>query len=300
VRSLSVGDWLHVTEERDSEGETWYLHEWNSCWVYGPLTTESDDVEQALLTIADRILARTDDVAFEEYVAVHNLLTQSSSPGVRSLPSPYYPPLIEGSPILQLRRLQVLAQAFSPPDLKRSVVVRDPLTVAWVASNRDVLKYYEPAGAWYVFSDKFWALYERHPNSPRAEEIAWAAARGQVGTEECDGPCIMEQVGRTFARYWATYPSGRWVEEALAQAAGRLERSEAFGCVWRNLEDARRGAGQIEASHSEVTDEGKEEVLARVTAIKQACGGALQSRDSAPRHSRPLEILNSAEACELA
>ena len=79
-----------ATRESREEGGYWYFDQWQvtgvspTCWVFGPLTAEfaHSTPEPALLAVADHVLQRTDQVRFEDYVAVDNLLTYDYSSSV--------------------------------------------------------------------------------------------------------------------------------------------------------------------------------------------------------------------------
>lgn len=146
---------------------------------------------------------------FEDHVAVDDLLDRTVTRAHSDTT------VLETSPLLQLRRLRVLDRAARAPGTDRWAVAREPLMVAWFHAHEDVLLAYEPAGRWLLPADVYWDLFERHRDTPWAEEMAWAAARAAVPADECYAVCQLRRVSRTFARYWAAFPAGRWVPEAL-------------------------------------------------------------------------------------
>lgn len=111
-RRYLVGDVFYATGRADDGEATWYLDASRArggsrgCWLYGPLTIEYDrgNPEPALLAAAERILSREEDVSFVEWVAVENLLLSAS--GSHDGGSPR-----EASPLLELRRLQIIEGA---------------------------------------------------------------------------------------------------------------------------------------------------------------------------------------------
>ncbi|MEJ2504342.1 MAG: hypothetical protein P8177_13680, partial [Gemmatimonadota bacterium] len=227
----ALGDRVGATEERLVGGVTWYLDAHRvrgeeQCWIYGPLTVEWDrsDRMPALLAAADHVLAREGPVPFAEYVAVDNLLTQTGTRFGEDAP------VIDGSPLLQLRRLQVIDRAVGAADAGRRPVELDPLKSAWMFAHRDVVEYYEPAGRWLMAAEVYWHLFDRHRDAPWAEEIAWAAANGTVPGDECYADCLLDRIERTWARYWAEYPRGVHTEAAVRNAIEILEWGAAWAC----------------------------------------------------------------------
>jgi hypothetical protein len=266
VRGLRMGEVILASERPEDDGDPWFLDQWRRCWVFGPLTAGWQDREQALLRAADRILAGTDDVPFEDFVAVDNLLVQTRVRGHLGAT------VLEESPLLQVRRLQVLHAAAGARDAWPGAVARDPLRSAWFFNNRDAFQYHEPAGRWVVVSETYWELFERHRDSEWAEEIAWAATEGSVLGDECDGPCELEWIMRTTGRYWAAFPQGRWVDEALARATRKAEFGARMGCFESRAEEAREQARRVRDSLSRVTAPERGALLAGVERIERACG----------------------------
>jgi hypothetical protein len=274
VRRLGVGDMLFLGERSESSGEIWYRDRYKQCWVYAALTTEDGDPGQTLLTMADRILARTDTVSFEDYVAVHNLVRYAAARYGSVASYSLGPPIFDRSPLLQLRRLQLVDRASSAISLRttREELWRDPLGMAWVFSNQDALRYFEPGDGWFVFADKYWDLYEQYQHTTWAEEMAWVAARSHYPRDECDGPCVLQDLARTHARYWTTYPNGRWVRDALGEAERLAAAGADRGCVWSSAEDARDSSDLLRGTLDKVEAPGKEEVLSQIVLIEKACG----------------------------
>lgn len=76
--------------------------------------------------------------------------------------------------------------------------------------------YSEPAGEWYVRSEKFWELHERYKKYKIGEEIAWQAA-GNPTPGECEGyiNCYLYLLRISNAEYLNFYPNGSHSKEAL-------------------------------------------------------------------------------------
>jgi hypothetical protein len=267
-----LGDVFLPRGQSESDSGTWYLDTSRvpgapspGCWIHGSLTTEWSDREAALLAAADRILGRTDQVPFDDFVAVDNLLRQT--PSGAHAPST----VLETSPLLQLRRLQVLERAARAPGTWRMEVRRSPLKAAWFFANGDVLRYHEPAGRWIVPADAYWQLHDRYRSTPVAEEIAWAAAGAAVPGDECDAVCVLSRLNQTYARYWAAYPGGRWLSEAFAEAQRQLEHALQAGCFGGSGE-ALNQTNAFRATLREATSRSRETLLGLVREIEGRCG----------------------------
>lgn len=271
----TLGDFVYPRTERRIHNRVWYNDTARvpgapspGCWIYGPLTTPWSDRERALLVAADHVLARTGPVPFEDYVAVDNLLSQTTPGGHADTP------LLESSPLLQLRRFQVLERAARAPGTGRRTVRRDPLKSAWFFANRDVLRYHEPAGGWMLSADVYWRLYERHQGTRWAEEIAWEAAQGAVLGDECDAGCVLDRMTRTYARYWGAFPDGRWVDEAISRAHDHADYGTRAGCAHSTAAEVAGLAERVRDSLRAVAVPGKEALLAVVRRLQGQCAGA--------------------------
>jgi hypothetical protein len=274
ARRFDVGDRILPRERQEVSGEVWYLDTWHArrgfpgCWILEGLTSGWSDRESALLAAADRILSRTDEVPFEEFVAVDNFLLRTLLPPQLGHADTK---VIDHSPLLQLRRLQILYHAGNLPSADRLGAEKDPLMAAWFLHNGDVLRYHEPAGRWVVTADTFWALYERHRDSEWAEEMAWAAARGAVVGDECDGPCILRRLLRTVGRYWEEFPAGQWVGEAIERAERAAERGARMGCWHSSVDQATEATRDLRVSLEQIDPTRTEQLLAIVGELERQC-----------------------------
>jgi hypothetical protein len=273
VRGYAVGDVVHASGAVETEGVTWYPDRLRAsgvrpaCWIHGPLTTPIDrsDPEPALLAVADHVLGRTDDVPFEDYVAVENLLLQTGT-------APHYDDrVLASSGLLQLRRLQIVQRAIADPALSGPGAPRAPLSRAWIFAHRDIVWNFEPAAQWVIRPETYWALFEQYRSEPWAEEIAWAAAKTRVLTDECYEGCVLDGLHRTYARYWTSFPRGTFVDEALTTAFEPARYAAGLGCVDGASDRLRQLLTAIRASLDEVTAPGRRALVEQLDAIERAC-----------------------------
>jgi len=211
--------WVESDVEPENPSSEWhfvrspYLRA--PCWVHGSLTAPFDGnlPEEAVLAVVEHVLATSEGRPLEDFVQTHNLFVQSWIGYQR------YEFNADESPVLSLRRLELLSEAFS--GLKRSRIDSDPLSRAWVLSHGPLLRYFEPGGEWEVQRSAYWALFERFRGSDAEEDLAWAAAR-QPASADCEGQgeCYLRRITRSVSQYWERYPNGEFIEEALKMAVG--------------------------------------------------------------------------------
>ena len=269
----SVGEILSARDRVEDGEATWYLNSLGAragsrgCWIYGPLTVALDrsDPATALLAAANHILARSDEVPFVEYVAVDNVLTRMPR-------RPHGRAAIEDSPLLQLRRLEVIERALAAPDAQRGPVEQDPLKLAWMHAHADVASFFEPAGRWMMDADIYWRLFEEHRGSDAAEAIAWAAAQGSVPRDECYASCLLETIQRTYGRYWVELPRGAHVEEAVRRAGEIAAVGARLGCQFpEEPPRARELVGVLRSSLAPVSAAGSQALMMHLEAIERGC-----------------------------
>ena len=82
-------------------------------------------------------------------------------------------------------------------------------------NDKDIV-YSDPAGEWYVRSDRFWNLQKKYKTLPIADKIAWTAAENQL-PGECEGyvPCHLSVVRMTYGEYLSLYPKGTYSRKAV-------------------------------------------------------------------------------------
>jgi hypothetical protein len=98
-----------------------------------------------------------------------------------------------------------------------------------------------------VDPEVYWELYERHRQTQWAEEMAWAAARGDVRGDECGAACVLTQIERTYARYWSEFPRSAHVGEALTRLATRAGSAvPVVGCYHADVPAATGPAAAVQ------------------------------------------------------
>lgn len=266
---LTVGDAVVARDSSGSGAEAWYLDATRTrggvpgCWVHGSLLVDAADRHASLLAVADHTLARPNP-ALEEIVAAINLLERMRTRAHADST------VLATSPLLQLRRLELIEAATTAPGSDINAVRRDPLKDAWF-TGRTELRYHEPAGGWVMPAESYWALHERNRSAPEAEEIAWRAARGAVLGDECDAGCYLSMLSRTYARYWALYPRGRWTGEALARGVRALTSAVEVGCEW-DVEAVPARIAAVRSSLGEIPRDEGEPLLLLLARLEQKCG----------------------------
>ena len=175
-----------------------------------------DNPDAAIAAIANHALAPETKATFQHLVAVDNLLLERKRRNGRYFRAP-----AEVPPLLTLRHLQVIALAARTVSTRQ--VAQDPLVMAWLLAHSDLVRYYEPGGGYIVLGSHFWEIYERYQTSPAAEEIAWVAAEVPVPADECFTECHLDALAQTYMRYWARFPEGPHVLEAIAHGVRRAQ-----------------------------------------------------------------------------
>lgn len=98
----------------------------------------------------------------------------------------------------------------------RSENTRDESVQKFIKANESDIVYNDPSAEYFVRSERFWELFERHRTLPIAEEIAWAAAQNPL-SGECEGylNCYLYTALSTEGRYLRNYPEGKYSKAAL-------------------------------------------------------------------------------------
>jgi hypothetical protein len=287
VRSYQLGDRLLADRTSRNDG-AWHLSQWDRCWVASRLSAPFDPLnpEPALLAAADHLLARTGQVPFEDYVAVDNLLLRTMSPPDSGRT------VLASSALLQFRRLQVMTRAAATVESGRSVM-KDPLKEAWFLDRQHLLSYFSPGDDWYVPVGVYWKLFEEHRTAVWAEELAWAAARMDIPSDECEDDCALYKIEQTFARYWSEYPKGTYVGDALSGSSWLVDYAMGVACADRQSQpDIAETAARLRASLAHVTDPKNDEIRRQLTAIERCRSG----RGSALAFSETGKIVRFATA----
>lgn len=89
---------------------------------------------------------------------------------------------------------------------------------SFLKRNEKDLVYSDPAGEWYVRSDRFWDLQKKYRKLALADRIAWSAAENPL-PGECEGyvPCYLYAIRRTYGEYLKLYPKGTYSRKALKE-----------------------------------------------------------------------------------
>lgn len=207
-------------------GERWTFVPSMGCWVQTSLTTPGA-TDEHVIRIAERFFTAPEGRSPENFLRVYNVLT-SRRHG--------HPDAVERSPILGLRRLELMERVFATAGWRV-----DPLTLAVLRTLDSDLRYIEYAGGWSLRDDAVVNLYERYRGRPEAHEILWHIANA-TALHDCEGDlaCFVEaEVLNRVARYWVDYPEGPHVGTAVARAVDRLSL-KLDGC--RAARDAEPGS----------------------------------------------------------
>ncbi len=89
-------------------------------------------------------------------------------------------------------------------------------------NDKDIV-YSDPAGEWYVRSDRFWDLQKKYKTLAIADQIAWTAAENQL-PGECEGyvPCYLSVIRMTYGEYLTLYPKGKFSRKAVQETVKSL------------------------------------------------------------------------------
>jgi hypothetical protein len=277
---VQIGDYFGVKGTADEGGAAWYLAggpliglvTTQPCWIYGSYTADvldgsldARDTEARWLAVLDHVLARN-DATFEEDVEVDALLSWWSwFPGTNT-------------PLIQLRRLQLIAKAGSlVEDSIRDILASSPLKLAWLESH---LKFFEPGRVWYVPAERYWELFDANPTAPWAEQAAWAAQHPQL--PECEyNACALDTVIEGSLQYWKRLPAGAHIHEVLTDALEEAKYAAhvaPFGCdrskprqQWDSPVPPTIVA-EIRASLAPVTAPEKDDILKFLDEAERICG----------------------------
>ena len=275
-------DFHFRTERADTSvaGETWVHVRPQGCWVPAGYTAPGD-TEEHVLAIADRFLTSGEAWSADNRFRLYNVLS-SWNRGHREE--------VEASPILGLRRLEVLRGALSLSSAKGPMSA-DALTLAWIGALGDEVALTAEGHAWTVSDEAYLTLYEKHRTDPFAEEIMWTYA-SESDAYSCEGElaCSVEQaVNRRLARYWVDYPSGRHIAEAVEEGRAVLAYGLETCNTARGAEpDSREADGWRWSGWERSGAEIVRELMETLEAVREA--------DKAPL----VEVVRELEACAAA
>ena len=82
-------------------------------------------------------------------------------------------------------------------------------------NDKDIV-YSEPAGEWFVRSERFWDLHKKYKTLAIADQIAWTAAENPL-PGECEGylNCHLFNIRSTLGEYLKLYPKGTHSKQAV-------------------------------------------------------------------------------------
>jgi hypothetical protein len=269
-------DFHFRTERADTSvaGEAWvHVGLW-ACWVPGEHTAAGDS-EEHVMTMTDRFLASGEGWSSDNRLRLFNVLS-SRNRGHREE--------VEASPALGLARLRVLEVALDELGARTSGV----RTHAWIAALGDEVTLTDEGHSWTVSDEAYLSLYEKHRADPFAEEILWTYARESAGYE-CEGgfACgVRGAVIDRLARYWAHFPDGRHIAEAVEEARALIGYGLESCRAARGPETDSPAAGAWRWS-------GWDRSGAEITRELRATLAEVNGEDKAPL----LEVLAELEAC---
>lgn len=95
---------------------------------------------------------------------------------------------------------------------------------SFIKNKDSLIVYSDPSAEYYVISDLFWDLHEKHKGTPIGEDIAWAASQNYL-PGECEGyvNCYLHTLRVTRGEYLNFYPAGKNAKKALTEIGGFLE-----------------------------------------------------------------------------
>lgn len=181
-------------------------------WVFGAFLKPFDraNADRIKLQIA-RERFKTVDRPFADNAELYDFLTESQG----AIKDPKILPEIA------LLRLLALKDALAAMPFDK---IEQAPYKTFVNANAINIVYSEPAGAWYVRSERFWSLATKFKNLPIGERIAWEAARIYL-PGECEGyiNCILYAMRQQDGEYLKRYPNGAHAAESLKQIRETLE-----------------------------------------------------------------------------
>ncbi|MEZ5308674.1 MAG: hypothetical protein R2684_16130 [Pyrinomonadaceae bacterium] len=217
VKELPLGTRLMAVSEANGWDEVYYGEpdsegKRKTVWISKTITTPYDSAKPGVQAqkIADKYfkMAKMD---FATAVQLYEFL-----PGAADRAKTY-----EVGGDLRLKSIKALNLALRAVPFDKSE--SNPYK-AFLDKNKDMVVYSEPAGEWYVVSEKIWQLHERYRKHKVGEEIAWTAASNSL-PGECEGyiNCYLYMLRIREAEYLNFYPNGKHSLEALGNIKSMLE-----------------------------------------------------------------------------
>jgi hypothetical protein len=201
------GGWSKILLSEPKEDE-----EPESGWISDTIIVEFDPVKPGVLyqRITDKYFQR-ESLPFGTAREIFEFLPQAADEAKT----------FEVGGDLRLRRLSMLGLALKAIPFGRE---NNAPYKEFLEKYKDDAVYSEPAGAWYVRSEKFWELHQRYQKYEIGEKIAWHAA-GNPTPGECEGyiNCHLYRLRITQAEYLNFYPAGKHSREALEDISNMLQ-----------------------------------------------------------------------------
>lgn len=147
-------------------------------------------------------------------------------------------------------------------------------------NDKDIV-YSEPAGEWYVRSDRFWALQKKYQKLAIADRIAWTAAENPL-PGECEGyvNCYLYRIRSTYGEYLTLYPKGTYSRKGVQKMIKYLKYiADDAAAPKKNYEGPAEAADRAEFADiikqlrdilTRVLHPEKAEVLSQLKAIEEA------------------------------
>lgn len=121
----------------------------------------------------------------------------------------------------EYNRLQSLSKALKKIPMQRQN--KEPHRSFLKRNDKDIA-YSDPAGTWFVRSDRFWDLQEKYRKLAIADKIAWTAAENPL-PGECEGyvNCYLSVIKMTYGKYLTLYPKGSYSKKAVQKTVSFLK-----------------------------------------------------------------------------
>ncbi len=199
----AIGDkedfWYRVKTDDDMSGQ--------SGWMFGGLTTafspnRREEIYQRIA--AERLITARKD--FFEQVDFYKFLE-------RALAEVKTPAVVAE---LEMARLLALSESLRAiPHRHPRLGPRQPYA-DWVQIHEAQIVYSDPAGTWFVKSDRFWELEKKYRALPIGERIAWIASQYEL-PGECEGyvSCYFSRLALREEKYLKLYPNGAHAEDVV-------------------------------------------------------------------------------------
>jgi hypothetical protein len=221
VATLPLGTWAEIIEtgaEKQNllgSSEYWYKirdENNNEGWIFGGLTLRCSLVEK--YSVAAN-LVRTRYERFGRPIEEAEQLYSFTKKLVKEATNNED---LAKAELAKLQSLQLILNTLS------AMMKGSDESHAAIKENRDKIYYHESAGQFYISPDVFWKLAQKHAKTSMADDISWEAARQQLpGESEGDPTVILGMLSLSEVEYLKSFPSGKYVSQALETIKYSLE-----------------------------------------------------------------------------